>query len=57
MRVIDKMVEQWYIDTDSDQKIHDYLGMTHAEYDDFVNNDLVPDRLSDLSKEYQEQKK
>ncbi len=53
MKVIDKLVEKWYADMDCNQKIHDYLGLTLAEYDDFVNNGMIPDRLPELSAEYE----
>ena len=52
MRVIDKLVEQWHNDKATKTQIHEYLGLTLAEYDEFVNTDRVPDRLPRLSAEF-----
>lgn len=52
MRIVDKLVEQWHGDRETKTQIHEYLGLTLGEYDDFVNADRVPDRLPQLSAEW-----
>lgn len=57
MRIVDKLVEQWYADRDTKTPVHEYVGMTLAEYDDYVNKGAVPDRLPELAAEWRMPKK
>ena len=55
MRIIDKLIAQWHEDKETTTKINEYIGLTLAEYDDFVNTDRVPDRLPQLAAEHKTQ--
>jgi len=52
MRIIDKLVEQWYMDTECKTPVHEYIGLTLAEYDDFSNHGVIPSDRKDLAQEY-----
>lgn len=51
MRKIDRLILEWTQNKDTKLKIHEYIGLTLSEYDDFVNNDQIPGHLSSLAVE------
>ncbi len=54
MKVIDKLIEQWHGDMDCKTKVHEYVGISLAEYDDFMNGGQIPARLPRLSENFNE---
>lgn len=51
MRLIDQLFDEWMKDLKSTKKANDYLGMSLAEFDEYTNHGVVPDRLVELTKE------